>query len=76
MQSDIERNQEIVRELVRGMDAGDLTVLDLVCTPDIVAHFNGVDLSLSQVREAAAGFTAAFPDLRHSIQALDVDGDR
>jgi len=76
MQSDIERNQEIVRELVRAMDAGDLAVLDLVCAPDFVAHFNGAELSLSQVREAAAGFVAAFPDLKHSIQALDADGDR
>jgi len=76
MQSDIERNHEIVRELLRGMEAGDLAVLDSVCAPDFVAHFNGIDLSLSQVREAAAGFVAAFPDLKHSIQTLDVDGDR
>jgi predicted ester cyclase len=69
-------NIAIVRELIQAMDAGDLTVLDSMCIPGFVAHFNGIDLSLAQVREAAAGFVAAFPDLKHSIRTIEADGDR
>jgi predicted ester cyclase len=76
MQSDIEHNIAIVRELVRAMEAGDPSVLDSLCTPGFVAHFNGVDLSLAQVREAAAGFVAAFPDLKHSIRSIEAEDDR
>jgi len=73
---DNERNTSIVRELLRAMDAGHLAVLDSICAPDFIAHFNGIDLNLRQVHEAAAGFIAAFPDLKHSIQAIDGEGDR
>jgi predicted ester cyclase len=76
MQSDIEHNTAIVRELIQAMDAGDLAVLDSLCVPDFVAHFNGVDLSLEQIRQAAAGFIRAFPDLKHSIRSIEADGDR
>jgi ketosteroid isomerase-like protein len=76
MQRDAERNTAIVRELIQAMDAGDLAVLDSLCIPDFVAHFNGIDLSLAQVREAAAGFVGAFPDLQHSIQSIEAAGDR
>lgn len=76
MQSDLERNIAIVRELVQAMDAGDLAVLDSLCAPGFVAHFNGIDLSSAQVREAAANFVDAFPDLKHSLRSIEADGDR
>ena len=75
MQSDIERNIAIVRELAHAMEAGDPAVLDSLCTPGFMAHFNGIDLSLAQVREAAAGFVAAFRDLKHSIRSIEAEGD-
>jgi predicted ester cyclase len=76
MQSDIEHNTAIVRELIQAMDAGDLAVLDSLYVPDFVAHFNGVNLSLEQIRQAAVGFIRAFPDLKHSIRSIEADGDR
>jgi ketosteroid isomerase-like protein len=76
MQSDNERNIAIVRDLVEAMDAGNPAVLDFLCTPDFAAHFNGIELSLAQVREAAAGFVAAFADLKHSIRSIEGAGDR
>jgi predicted ester cyclase len=76
MQSDAERNTAIVRELIQAMDTGDVAVLDFLCVPEFVAHFNSVDLNLAQVREAAAGFVRAFPDLKHSIRSIEADGDR
>jgi predicted ester cyclase len=75
IQSKDERNIAIVRELVQSMEAGDLAVLDSLCLPDFVAHFNGVDLNLAQVREAAASFVEAFPDVKHSIRSIEADGD-
>jgi predicted ester cyclase len=75
IQSDGERNIAIVRNLVQAMDAGDLAVLDSLCLPSFVAHFNGVDLNLAQVREAAASFVGSFPDMKHSIRSIEADGD-
>lgn len=76
MNSNIENNKSIVRKLVRAMDEEDLSILDSVCAPNFTAHFMGADLSLAEICVAAAGFSTAFPDLRHKIQDLVAEGDR
>jgi predicted ester cyclase len=74
--SEGDHNIAIVRKLVQAMDAGNLAVLDSLCSLNFVAHFNGIDLNLAEVREAAAGFASAFSDLKHTIRSIDVNGDR
>jgi predicted ester cyclase len=76
MPGDADRNIAIVRKLIQAMDAGDLAVLDSLCAPNFVAHFNGIDLSLSEVRKAAIGFVSAFSDLKHTIRSIEANGDQ
>jgi len=72
----LEENKAIVRKLIEAMDRGDLSILDQLCTPDLKVHFMGRELDLAQIKEAAAAFNAAFPDLRHTIEDLTADEDR
>jgi predicted ester cyclase len=72
---DGDHNIAIVRKLVQATESGDPAVLDSLCVPDFVAHFNGVDLNLAQVREAAANFVRAFSDRKHSIRSIEAAGD-
>jgi len=58
------------------MDRNDLSILDQICDPDLVAHFMDAELSLEQVKRAAAGFVASFPDLTHIILDLVAVDDR
>jgi steroid delta-isomerase-like uncharacterized protein len=74
--SRLEENKAIVRRLVEAMDRGDLSVIDSLFASDVSAHFMDIKLNLSQIKEAAAGFNAAFPDLRHTIEDLIAEGDR
>ena len=74
--SKLEENKAIVRVLVEAMDRGDLSVIELVCAPDVSAHFMDREMNLAQVKEAATSFNAAFPDLRHTIKDLIAEGDR
>jgi predicted ester cyclase len=76
MPRDADRNIAIVRRLIQAMDAGDLAAFETLCAPNFIAHFNGVDLNLAQVREAAVGFVSAFSGLKHTIRSIDTKGDR
>ena len=71
-----DENKAIVRKLIDAMDRGDLSIIDRLCAADLRVHFMDRELNLAQVKEAAAGFNAAFPDLRHSIEELSAEGDR
>jgi predicted ester cyclase len=69
-------NKAIVRSLVDAMDRGDVSILDVVCAPEFRGHFMGSELDLAQVKRAASGFHAAFPDLKHASLDLVAEGDR
>jgi len=76
MSNTLEENKGIVRSLVAAMDRGDVSVIDTLCAPDVSAHFMGRELNLTQIKEAAMGFLAAFPDLRHTVEDLIAEDDR
>jgi steroid delta-isomerase-like uncharacterized protein len=76
MSNTLEENKAVVRSLVAAMDRGDVSVIDSLCAPDVSAHFMDRELNLAQIKEAAMGFNAAFPDLRHTIEDLIAEGDR
>lgn len=71
-----DENKRIVRRLLEAMDRGDLSILDVICDGDLVVHFMDAELTREQVKSAAAGFTEAFPDLKHTILTLVAEDDR
>src|SRR5690348_11498832 len=72
----VDDNKAAVLRLLEAMDRGDLSILDELCARDLQVHFMNSELTIEDVRTAATGFNAAFPDLRHTIEELTTSGDR
>ena len=74
--TELEKNKEIVRRFMAGMDNGDFAIFDEVWAPDIIFHLAGADLD----REQAEGFVRmvyeSFPDLQHTLEDLMAVGDK
>jgi predicted ester cyclase len=72
--------ESIVRELIeRGFNRGDLSVLDEVLDPDFVEHeviAPGIPHNREAVRAIIQSLRTGFPDLRLTIETLDVIKDR
>jgi predicted ester cyclase len=71
-----EGNKALILRLIDAMDRNDLSILDQICDPDLVAHFIDAELNLGQIRAAAAGFIASFPDVTHTIVEIVATDDR
>lgn len=77
---DIERNKELVRQLVeRGFNGGDLDVVDEIVAADVVTH-NPIILDApsgpASVRGGIAMIRRSFPDFHADIVDLVAEGDR
>jgi steroid delta-isomerase-like uncharacterized protein len=66
------------RELEEVYGAGDLDVVDEIVSKGYVGHDSAIPEPLrgpSAVKDAAAGYRAAFPDLRLTIETQIAEGD-
>lgn len=73
-----EENKRIFRRLLEALDTGNLAVADELVSSDFVTHHprspdrgRGPEV----VRQGAALFRAAFPDLRFTIEDIIAEGD-
>ena len=73
-----EANKALVRSFVEAFNAGDLDGLAAAFAPNVVVHNSGAPdpLNLEGFRQLAAVFLAAFPDGKHTIDDMIVEGDK
>jgi predicted ester cyclase len=67
------------RVWIEGLNRGDASVADDVFASDGIIHINGSpdpNLSVAGFTQMISGMLAAFPDLRFTIEAQFVDGDK
>ena len=73
-----EENKALVRRFFEAFNAGDLDGVAAVFAPNAVVHNSGAPdpLNLEGFKHLAAVFLAAFPDGKHSIDDMIVEGDK
>jgi steroid delta-isomerase-like uncharacterized protein len=73
-----EANKALVCRFVEAFNTGDLDGLAAAFAPDAVVHNSGAPdpLNLEGFRQLAAVFLAAFPDGKHTIDDMIVEGDK
>jgi steroid delta-isomerase-like uncharacterized protein len=73
-----EENKALVRRFFEAFNAGDLDGVAAVFAPNAVVHNSGAPdpLNLEGFKQLAAVFLAAFPDGKHSIDDMIVEGDK
>jgi steroid delta-isomerase-like uncharacterized protein len=73
-----EANKAIVCRFVEAFNTGDLDGLAAAFAPNAVVHNSGAPdpLNLEGFRQLAAVFLAAFPDGKHTIDDMIVEGDK
>ena len=80
MHDTLERNKQLIRELMAEVDRGNLGVIDTHYAADYVDHtpspLRGLRPGREGIRLAFAAFHRAFPDTRHTIEDLIAEGDR
>jgi predicted ester cyclase len=70
---------EYERKWVEALNRGDTSVADETFAPDCVIHITGSpvpDLDVAGFKQMLAGFFAAFPDIRFTIEDQIVAGDK
>ena len=73
-----EANKALVCRFVEAFNTGDLDGLAAAFAPNAVVHNSGAPdpLNLEGFRQLAAVFLAAFPDGKHTIDDMIVEGDK
>ena len=73
-----EANKALVCRFVEAFNTGDLDGVTAAFAPDAVVHNSGAPdpLNLEGFRQLAAVFLAAFPDGKHTIDDMIVEGDK
>ena len=73
-----EANKALVCRFVEAFNTGDLDGVAAAFAPDAVVHNSGAPdpLNLEGFRQLAAVFLAAFPDGKHTIDDVIVEGDK
>ena len=73
-----EANKALVRRFFEAFNAGDLDGTAAVFAPNAVVHNSGAPdpLNLEGFRQLAAVFLAAFPEGKHTIDDMIVEGDK
>jgi steroid delta-isomerase-like uncharacterized protein len=73
-----EANKALVHRFVEAFNAGDLDGLAAAFAPNAVVHNSGAPdpLNLDGFRQLAAVFLAAFPEGKHTIDDMIVEGDK
>jgi steroid delta-isomerase-like uncharacterized protein len=73
-----EANKALVCRFVEAFNTGDLDGVAAAFAPDAVVHNSGAPdpLNLEGFRQLAAVFLAAFPDGKHTIDDMIVEGDK
>jgi predicted ester cyclase len=73
-------NVEVLRRILdEGFATGDTSVVDELCSPDLLEHQFGLDgqgaAAIAQVKEAITQVHAAMPDLSYELEDWAVRGD-
>ena len=70
-------NTEIITRFEHAFRAGDLSVIDDLCDPDLVDHnpAPGHEPTLAGFKQKVAAFKAIFPDLEEELEDIVVGGD-
>ena len=78
----IEENKAVVRRFYeafyKGKEAAMTALEELYAAPDYVIHGTGVfpDMDLATMKQAAAAYYTAFPDLHYTVEDLIAEGDK
>jgi len=73
-----EQNKELMIRWVEEMDKGNFVVFDELLADDYLCYYPGNPEPLTREahKQAAQSFYVAFPDLKHKIEDVIVEGDR
>lgn len=70
------RLKELARQFFAGIDADHAASMPALFAPEFTAHLPGMPpLDRHAFQQFGQGFYAAFPDLRHAIEAQVAEGD-
>ena len=71
-----EQNEAAFRHMIEETDKGNYDAWDEVCSPDYISHWGEISWNLEEHKQANRPLSVAFPDFKHEIKSVLVDGDR
>ena len=73
-----EENKALVRRFYEQMDEDNVAIIDQLVATNYVGHVVGMEdiRGLEGLKELAATFHSAFPDLKHVIEDMIAEGDK
>jgi predicted ester cyclase len=77
MRMSLEENKDLVRRFYEAISAaGDLGVLDDVCSPTYAHRVGDEPHTLTWLRDIVRQFHTGFPDVRFAVEELIAEGDK
>ena len=69
-------HKELVKQVVDVLNTGDYAVLDQIVAEDYAQHGAGRPSTRKGLQATYAGYRAAFPDIKWTIEFIGADGDK
>lgn len=78
MSNEEKKNKKLARRFYKGLNAGDLSVIDDLISDDLVEHdeFAGLEPNKAGVRRFFEWLQAAFPDGQLEVEDMIAEGDK